>query len=447
MESRKFHNAIKKSLLKECVKKCTSTNKCLLDLACGRGGDMHKWSHSGINTVMAVDSDISALTIAKERAASSNLKINIDFVHTDIVSKDFERIVISRLKTLFGYNAFFQFDRITLHFALQYLVGEPEELLRLLKFVVERLKPGGYFVGTCPRKEYIEKLFDGNPEYSSSILDIRRAEKNHIIFDVNLGEQSYFEKFGSSEEGLVDINNFKKQCESLGLETTRVQDFADIGTTHLSGDQKEFSELYTSWIFHKHKNTLYFPIKTGVKISDALIINKEETMITKPHEAARIHRNILNFFKSEECSTKEDGATIVDAMACVGGDSIHFSNYFSNVVCIENNKNTFARLQHNISLYGITNATLYEGSFINYLEQYSSISSVVYLDPPWFTSNNSNIHLEGCSIWDIVNAIITKYKYYCIILKLPRCHMIPSTLTDKVVNIHITNKVKLIIIK
>jgi len=447
MESRKLHNAIKKSILKECVKKCNSRHTCLLDLACGRGGDMHKWSHTGIDTVIAVDSDISALNIAKERVSSSNIKTNIDFIHSDIVSRDFERIVIQKLKARFGFTTFFQFDIITLHFALQYLINEPEDLTRLLKFIVDRLKPGGFFIGTCPRKEYIDQLFDGKQEYKSNILHLRRSERNQILFNVDLGEQSYFETFGSSEEGLVDIANFKQQCENLGLETFRIQDFKDLGTEKLSEHQKEFSDLYTSWIFHKHKNTLYFPLKNGIKVSNTQIMKKEEAMVTKPHEAVRMHQNIISYLKSSKFSFKEENSTAVDAMACVGGDSIHFAGYFSNVASIENDKNTFLRLKHNINLYGIKNVTLCEGSFIDYIEKWDSPTNIIYLDPPWFTNNNLNIHLEGCGIWDIVDAIDTKYSFHCVILKLPKCHLIPKHIEDKSVSIHITNKVKLVIVK
>ena len=70
MNVRKFHNNVKRSLIKEHMKKKQTQSNRLLDLACGRGGDIHKWISCGVSDVLAVDGDYGSIEEAQKRYAS-----------------------------------------------------------------------------------------------------------------------------------------------------------------------------------------------------------------------------------------------------------------------------------------------------------------------------------------------------------------------------------------
>ena len=67
---REIHNSIKNDLINDAYSHIPYTLNILptsvLDLACGRGGDMHKFYHPNFKKVICVDNHIPSLEIAKK---------------------------------------------------------------------------------------------------------------------------------------------------------------------------------------------------------------------------------------------------------------------------------------------------------------------------------------------------------------------------------------------
>jgi SAM-dependent methyltransferase len=173
---RLFHNAwVKnKSLLQPLRAARPAT---LLDVACGRGGDIKKWAEMGIERVLGVDVMEDGLSEAIRRASAQvSLGPEMLFLRMD-ASKPFEdpaqyadlpedeaaiaRVVfglaeplrddspMSRRLTAWQKTKLAGFDVVTCMFALHYFCKDPVALSSLIDNVRGNLKPGGMFAGVC----------------------------------------------------------------------------------------------------------------------------------------------------------------------------------------------------------------------------------------------------------------------------------------------------------
>ncbi len=99
--------------------------------------------------------------------------------------------------------------------------------------------------------------------------------------------------------------------------------------------------------------------------------------------------------------TKKAAATLTltDAMACVGGNTIAFSEVFGHVNAIELDAGRARMLENNLRLFKCTNAVVYNGYAQNYLPTLDS--DVVFFDPPWgvdyrkYATNTMKIYLSN----------------------------------------------------
>jgi len=448
---RKFHNDVKSQLLRQYVKKIELVNPpheiSLMDIACGRGGDMHKWKQMKIDNVFAIDTDFSALNTARERYNTLKSKSpcpHIEFTNVDMLSKGAGFSILSKLKRTYGSGNYHQFDIVTMHFALQYFVDTPEDLSHVIDIVTDRMSPGGYFIGTAPRKESIESLLDNQQSYISDVIEISRTgENNTINFNVNLGDTSYFDEFGASEESLVDIEFFKNECGKHGLEMVKLHNFSEISPLDES-EYKKFSDLYCFWVFHKPKQSAFFPVTPGVKLSDLRIHKNCIPLITKPHEAVRLQRTMRKRLMDSRNMVLED-TTILDATACVGGDVISSAKNFKHVVAIESDIERYEMLVHNVSTFRLENVKCINGDSLDIIPGYAKNvkNLVVYFDPPW-GKNNAHIMISGYEIIHIAS-IIKRNMKVPVFLKLPRDYRVPENINgSRIIQTVITRKIKLV---
>lgn len=121
-------------------------NCSVLDVGCGRGGDLSKLVHRQVSTYTGVDSSPLALEEACSRAV--NLGINACLCLSDM-SVD-EPIVIAAPS-----------DVGICMFALHYFVMTESSTTRFARFLKLHLKPGAFFLGVCPDpREIMYRLLD-----------------------------------------------------------------------------------------------------------------------------------------------------------------------------------------------------------------------------------------------------------------------------------------------
>ena len=128
---RKNHNNIKRKLITNYV----SENAVVLDMGCGRGGDLHKWKSAGAKVTM-MDPNAEALRDAKDR--QKNIGTKYFFRQGDITNAP---------KKLY--------DIICFNFSLQYIFCDYKYFIKCMNDIKIRLRKGGKLIGCIPDSEFI----------------------------------------------------------------------------------------------------------------------------------------------------------------------------------------------------------------------------------------------------------------------------------------------------
>lgn len=122
----------------------------------------------------------------------------------------------------------------------------------------------------------------------------------------------------------------------------------------------------------------FFPDSNGKKI---LLDDVSKYSITLPDKAQTISevtkKNYQLVFPDDDLSN----ITITDAMACVGGNTLSFSNHFSKVIANEINTTRYQYLVHNMKEYNRENIVFYNDNYLNLMNKLEQ--NIVFIDPPW----------------------------------------------------------------
>ena len=109
---------------------------------------------------------------------------------------------------------------------------------------------------------------------------------------------------------------------------------------------------------------------------------------------------------------------ILDGTAGIGGNSISFGHYFTNVISIEKNIERYNYLVENLNSFNLKNKVI-NGSLLDYLnEDYD----LIFIDPPWGGPNYKyekelSLSIDNITLKKIVSTLKESNKI--IILKLP----------------------------
>ena len=231
---RKLHNLIKADLI------LRFAGDVVLDLACGRGGDLAKYRQARYYTGI----DISPDSVAEAKARSANHHIAVAEVCVDdITSLEPDRFAASSL------------DTISCMFALHYFWGEFWHVNKLLALVSVWLKPGGVFMGIVPDAEAIMDraaeavLGSGSNTFTHPLFTLEFGSAIYATllqstsgFAANKYGMSYF--FGlpgsglvqNSLEYLVPMPEFVKMAGAHALELTESQNLKVYYETNIMRD-------------------------------------------------------------------------------------------------------------------------------------------------------------------------------------------------------------------
>ena len=148
-----------------------------------------------------------------------------------------------------------------------------------------------------------------------------------------------------------------------------------------------------------------------------LLYTNEEAKysITRPYESNQIC-NII----STSLDYKNE-IIITDATSCVGGDTVHFAQYFKWVNSVEINLKNFKLLDKNVRSHSINNIFLFNQNYLNIYKKLTQ--DVIYIDPPWGgvdykTKKTINIKLDNYGLGDIIKKIKEVHRSH-IFIKLP----------------------------
>ncbi|KAJ3447376.1 mRNA cap guanine-n7 methyltransferase [Anaeramoeba flamelloides] len=199
----------------------------VLDLCCGKGGDLQKYRSLKIQSLVAVDFAPKSI----ENAVSRYNKMNPQFSAKFGVGDCFESGLLSFLED--GVC----FDLVSCQFSLHYACDTQKRLESLFENASCRLKRGGYFVATIPDADLIiQKLKEiegwkfGNNKYQIEFM------KNEKIPN----DKSFFPAFGTKykfkldeavfdlPESLVHPPTLAKIARKYGFKPILKKNFHDI---------------------------------------------------------------------------------------------------------------------------------------------------------------------------------------------------------------------------
>uniref|UniRef100_A0A1A8P2Q7 mRNA cap guanine-N(7) methyltransferase n=1 Tax=Nothobranchius rachovii TaxID=451742 RepID=A0A1A8P2Q7_9TELE len=200
---RNFNNWVKSVLIGEMLERVRgagSRNVSVLDLGCGKGGDLLKWRRGGINHLVCAD--IAGVSVEQCQSRYEDMKRksynNEKIFSAQFITADCSAEVLSEKLD----DPQLMFDICSCQFVYHYSFESEQKADMMLRNACERLKPGGFFIGTTPDAyELVKRL-----EASDSLAF------GNEIFKVSFQSKGSYPLFGCQYhfnlEGVVDVPEF-----------------------------------------------------------------------------------------------------------------------------------------------------------------------------------------------------------------------------------------------
>ncbi|GCB75496.1 hypothetical protein scyTo_0019018 [Scyliorhinus torazame] len=200
---RNFNNWIKSVLIGEYLEQVKQKNRqsiSVLDLGCGKGGDLLKWKKGQINKLVCVDiADISVEQCIqrygdmKSRCYSNEHLFAAEFVRADCTKE----LLAEKYQ-----DPDIMFDICSCQFVYHYSFETLQQADTMLKNACDRLRPGGYFIGTTPNAYELVKRLEASETNSFG----------NELYSVTFQKKGEYPLFGCQYdfnlEGVVNVPEF-----------------------------------------------------------------------------------------------------------------------------------------------------------------------------------------------------------------------------------------------
>ena len=156
---REYNNMVKRSLINRAVHALKKNNSCLwkirvLDVACGKGGDLGKWMHHREVDYVGFDASVKSIEGGKVMGPDGRAYDMRD--HARARAKKFQqrgrsvRFEVLDARRHLSWTKFFdkKFDIVSCQFALHYFFTSERQGNMFFKRVADALVPGGIFIAT-----------------------------------------------------------------------------------------------------------------------------------------------------------------------------------------------------------------------------------------------------------------------------------------------------------
>ena len=363
---RDFHNRyIKNDIL---IKKTLAGgNKILVDLACGKGGDLYKWIDNRARFVMGIDISGDGITnphdgaykrymtdimrfgtdrvpkIAFAIGNSSKNIVNGEAGATD-EERDILRSVFGRVEPEGPVPPYIEnvmagsfragADVAACMFAIHYFFKNKETLDGFLTNLSEIVKIGGYFVGCCFDGQKIFQLLkrtERGRSVSGTLNDVplwtitKDYDAEELLTDdssIGLGIDVEFISIGDAQkEYLVPFDLLTQKMATIGFELLDDKELATIG---LQSSTNTFDVSYTMAARERHRFTMPDPVKQYSFLNRWFIFKRKGTVAVPAavrevvseaakSEAAVSEAAVSDAAKSEAASNAVSEAAVSDA--------------------------------------------------------------------------------------------------------------------------------------
>jgi len=213
---RNFNNWVKSMLIKDFIKRARDNPFKVrgpfrvLDIGSGKGGDLMKWQKGNIQHL--VSADIARVSIDQARERYMDNKARADRQGYDIFDAEFIVADCTRDRLATKYSKpEIVFDIVSCQFTFHYCFESLTQARCMIQNIAERLRKGGYFIGTTPNAyELIQRL------KASDDLSF-----GNDIYRVTFESKEEFPLFGCKYDfhldGVVDCPEFLVNFEMLKI--------------------------------------------------------------------------------------------------------------------------------------------------------------------------------------------------------------------------------------
>eukprot|EP00842_Homolaphlyctis_polyrhiza_P003868 jgi/Hompol1/4482/HPOL_003649-RA len=232
----------------------------VLDMCCGKGGDLQKWRRAQIADLVGID--VAAVSVEQARMRyiqGCSRSFSASFYAADCFA-NLDSILNDRL-----------FDLVSCQFSLHYSFESEQTARQAIINVSSHLVSGGYFIGTLPNADWIYKrllhtngLSFGNPLYSIT-FETKTPSKFGHKYRFNLADA-----IDDCPEYLIHITVLTSIAAEYGLELIYYKPFHEFYQDHciegyealermrvfnsqgtISPDEWEAAGIYSAFVFRK----------------------------------------------------------------------------------------------------------------------------------------------------------------------------------------------------
>jgi SAM-dependent methyltransferase len=183
---RQYHNAVKKDLVSR-----VGTPGCrVLDIGCGRGGDLNKWTHAGASFYVGLDVNADLLAEARERA--KHTKMSTRFYEHDVARDVFDygahaqavpevidwALLDEEYDSLVDPSPGAKFDVVSLQFCVHYFFSSRATAALLCETIRRNIADSGFVIITT---------LDGNMVYNAVNSGLFSDPEAEIWIDSSAG--------------------------------------------------------------------------------------------------------------------------------------------------------------------------------------------------------------------------------------------------------------------
>lgn len=254
---RNFNNAVKYMLLGNHVpRRAPQKPTVLLDLCCGKGGDLNKAEFCGVDQYVGVDISDASVKEAFSRYRRNKARFiprndgrppvrdsrKYNFEACFATGDCFQQAIPDILEPNFPgiVNGLFPVDCVLMQFSMHYSFESEDRVRTMLTNVARSLRPGGTFVGTIPSSDFIrDKIINkdflsgttnkfGNELYLVTFAQPPPADG---VFRPPFGNKyDYFlrDAVDNVPEYVVPFEVFRLLCEEYGMTLRYKKNFIDI---------------------------------------------------------------------------------------------------------------------------------------------------------------------------------------------------------------------------
>ncbi|KAG5324828.1 MCES methyltransferase, partial [Pseudoatta argentina] len=235
---RNFNNWIKSMLINEYVVKVRQgksfgTSLKVLDMCCGKGGDLLKWKKANISHLICADIAQVSLEQCQQRYNDMvNKKGSKDRGFAPIFSAEFITADCTKVRLREKFtDPSIQLDFVSCQFAFHYSFESLSQAECMIRNASESLKPGGYFIGTIPdaydlisRWQNCDGHKFGNDVYNVEFLNEDKTKPPFFGAKYNF----HLDGVVDCPEFLVHLPTLCKLALKYGLELVAFERFEDF---------------------------------------------------------------------------------------------------------------------------------------------------------------------------------------------------------------------------